>query len=551
MDEPSAGESLDALGLVKERLEALREQLVAARSELRELNRIGMALMSERNPEKLLGSILTQARTLSASDAGSLYLVERDADGRESLRFLRAQNDTLPDLPTPDLTLPLDRTSVSGYVALTGTPLVLDDVYEIPDGLPFTFNRAAFDEKYGYRAKSMLVVPMIDHRDRIVGVLQLINRKSDASARIRAEEDADRWVLPYTDREVAVVQSLAGQAAVSIENGRLYRDIENLFAGFIKAAVTAIDQRDPTTSGHSVRVTELVCDMAALMDASTEGPFADVHFTEEEMKQLRYAGLLHDFGKVGVREEVLVKAKKLPPVMGARVEARFELIGRTLEAEAARARADVLVADAPDRDERLAAIDARLRDELDRLARYRWAVDEANIPWVSAEAAGAVLVEIAGKTFRGPDGTEQPYLTPEELHFLAIEHGNLDETERKHIEAHVLHGYEFLRNIPWTQELSRVHEIVRGHHEKLNGEGYPDGAKGDEIPLETRVMTVCDIFDALTASDRPYKKAMPVDEALAILRLGAAEGALDPDVVELFCSSRVYRKVLERDWREF
>jgi len=291
--------------------------------------------------------------------------------------------------------------------------------------------------------------------------------------------------------------------------------------------------------------------MAALMNAQADGPFAEVHFPEEEIKQLRYAGLLHDFGKVGVREEVLVKAKKLPPVMGARVEARFELIGRTLEAEAARARADVLVSDASDRDERLAAIDASLRDELDRLARYRWAVDEANIPWVSAEAAGAILAEIAGRTFRGPDGSEQPYLTPEELHFLEIEHGNLDETERRHIEAHVLHGYEFLRSIPWTQELSRIHEIVRGHHEKLNGEGYPDGAKGDEIPLETRIMTVCDIFDALTASDRPYKKAMPVDEALAILRVGAAEGALDPDVVELFCSSGVYRKVLERDWREF
>ncbi len=276
-----------------------------------------------------------------------------------------------------------------------------------------------------------------------------------------------------------------------------------------------------------------------------------MHFSEEEMKQLRYAGLLHDFGKVGVREEVLVKAKKLPPVMGARVEARFELIGKTLEAEAARDRAEVLLEGGPDRADRLAAIDGRLLEELDRLERYRWAVEEANIPWVSAEAVGAVLREVAGRTFVGPDGTEQPYLTPEELHYLEIEHGSLDETERKHIESHVIHGYEFLRTIPWTRELARIHEIVRGHHEKLNGEGYPDGAKGDEIPLETRIMTVCDIFDALTASDRPYKKAMPVEEALAILRVGADQGALDPDVVALFCSSGVYRKIVERDWREF
>ena len=250
----------------------LREELEQARAQLQELNKIGMALMSERDPQKLLGLILTQARRLSDSDAGSLYLVEADADGTERLHFLRSQNDTLPHLPSPDFTLPLDETSIAGYVASTGKPLILADVYEMPPELPFTFNRAAFDEKYGYRAKSMLVVPMMDHKDRVVGVLQLINRKSEASAAIRTDEDSDRWVLPYTDREVAIVQSLAGQAAVSIENGQLYQDIENLFRGFIKAASTAIDRRDPTTAGHSSRVTRLTCLTAELINRQTEGP---------------------------------------------------------------------------------------------------------------------------------------------------------------------------------------------------------------------------------------------------------------------------------------
>ena len=538
---------------------SLREELEQARAELRELNKIGMALMSERDPDRLLGLILTQARRLTTSDGGSLYLVESDADGTERLHFLRSQNDTLPNLPSPDITLPLDETSVAGYVALTGKPVILDDVYDIPESLPFSFNRAAFDEKYGYRAKSQLVVPMVNHKDRVVGVLQLINRKSDPEGAVRTEEDADRWVLPYTEREVNIVQSLAGQAAISIENGQLYRDIENLFAGFIKAAVTAIDRRDPTTSGHSVRVTELTCDTAAVINAQTEGRFKDVHFTEAEMKQLRYAGLLHDFGKVGVREEVLVKVKKLPPVLGARVEARFALIRKTLETRAAARMVDLLAGPATDgTDEgeediprQMREVEAEVASELEKLDRYWKAVQEANIPRVLPEDAAGILQEIAQRTFIAPDGTEQPYLTPEEVHFLSIKRGNLDEDERKQIESHVIHSYDFLLEIPWTEELSRIHEIVRGHHEKLNGKGYPDGVTGDELSLETKIMTVCDIFDALTASDRPYKKAMPVDKALSILRMEADEGALDSDIVELFIASEVYRKVLERDWREF
>ncbi|HUP51732.1 MAG TPA: HD domain-containing phosphohydrolase [Longimicrobiales bacterium] len=535
--------------LVEELADAKRE-LKKARSALRELSKVGMALMSERDPAQLFDLILGQARALTISDAGSLYLVETDGADRV-LHFLHSQNDTLPDLPSLTFRLPLDKHSIAGYAATTGKPLVLEDVYELPVAMPFSHNRA-FDEKHGYRAKSMLVVPMIDHRDRVVGVLQLINRKRGASAKIRTDADSDEWVLPYTEREVAIVSSLAGQAAVSIENGQLYQDIENLFAGFIKTAVTAIDRRDPTTSGHSVRVTELTCDVAELIAAQTAGPFADVHFSEADMKQLRYAGLLHDFGKVGVSEETLIKKNKLPPVLEERVEARFGLIRKTLEADAASAKADVIgekgrqgaAAD-------LAAIDAEVAEALERLAHYRDAVQDANIPRVLDEEAAEVLEEIARHTFIDPDGKEQAYLTPHELHFLQIRRGSLDENERRQIQAHVVHSYDFLLNIPWTEELARIAEIVRGHHEKLDGSGYPDGVTGDRLSLETRIMTVCDIFDALTASDRPYKKAMPVEKALQVLQWEAKDGMLDKDIVELFVQSGVYKKVLERDWREF
>ena len=535
---------------LEEELADARRELKRARSALRELSKVGMALMSERDPAQLFGLILSQARALTTSDAGSLYLVEND-DGTRVLHFLRSQNDTLPDLPSLTFKLPLDEHSIAGYAATTGKPLVLEDVYELPEGMPFSHN-PSFDEKHGYRAKSMLVVPMIDHKDRVVGVLQLINRKSDRTAEIRTDEDSDRWVLPYTDREVAIVSSLAGQAAVSIENGMLYQDIENLFAGFIKAAVTAIDRRDPTTSGHSVRVTELTCDVAEIISQQTEGPFADRHFSEEEMKQLRYAGLLHDFGKVGVSEETLVKKNKLPPVMGTRVEGRFKLIRKTLEADAACARADAIAQKgkggaAAD----LASIEAKLSEELATLAQYWAAVQEANVPHVLDAEAAEVLQEIAQRTFVDPDGEQQEYITPHELHFLQIKRGSLDENERLQIQAHVVHSYDFLVNIPWTEELSRIAEIVRGHHEKLDGSGYPDGVTGERLSLETRIMTVCDIFDALTASDRPYKKAMPLEKALQVLQWEARDGMLDPDIVDLFVKSGVYKKVLERDWREF
>lgn len=563
---------------VGDSVEELRAELQRSRQALREMSKVGMALMGERDPVVLFDLILRQARSLTGSDAGSLYLVEEDESDAQVLHFIASQIDTLPELPSLTFRLPLDETSIAGYVATTGSPLVLDDVYELGRDVPYSFNRAAFDDKYGYRAKSMLAVPMIDHRDRVVGVLQLINRKSSPEAEIHTDEDVDRWVLPYTQREVDIVSSLAGQAAVAIENGRLYQDIENLFAGFIKAAVTAIDRRDPTTSGHSVRVTELTCDMAELINEQTEGPFAQTYFTDAQLKQLRYAGLLHDFGKVGVREEVLVKQNKLSPVLGAQVTGRFALIRVMLRLQAAERRAELLTEastdDVPsaagdpsasggtdeepgidgipaDIREKLAAIDDELAADLDRIQRYWEAVQEANIPRVLDEDAAEILDEIAEKTFVDPEGEERPYLTPHELHYLRIKRGSLDESERQQIQSHVVHSYDFLLNIPWTEELSRVAEIVRGHHEKLDGSGYPDGVTGEELSLETRIMTVCDIFDALTASDRPYKKALPVEKAIQILRWEAEEGMLDKQIVELFAGSEVYRKVLDTDWREF
>ncbi|MSR19962.1 MAG: HD domain-containing protein [Gemmatimonadetes bacterium] len=238
--------------------------------------------------------------------------------------------------------------------------------------------------------------------------------------------------------------------------------------------------------------------------------------------------------------------------MESQVKARFTLIKKTLEADAAHARATIITEKgAQGAAADLAAIDAKLAENYATLQQYWAAVQEANIPKVLPEEAASVLDEIARNTFKDPEGAEQAYITPHELHFLQIRKGSLDENERRQIESHVVHSYDFLLNIPWTEELSRIAEIVRGHHEKLNGTGYPDGVTAEHLSLETRIMTVCDIFDALTASDRPYKKAMPVEKALQILEWEARDGMLDKDVVELFIKSKAYRRVLERDWRDF
>jgi HD-GYP domain-containing protein (c-di-GMP phosphodiesterase class II) len=527
----------------------LERELGRARAELRELSGIGMALMTERDPDRLLETIVEKAMQLTGSDAASLYLVEREAgDETGHLRFRLSRNESVPDLPFVSFTLPISEASVAGYVALHGRTLVVDDAYHLAGDAPYSFNRS-FDERFGYRTKSQLVVPMIDHPGMVVGVLQLINRKRDVRARITSEAAADRWVLPYGDRELQLVQALAGQAAVSIENSILYRQIESIFESFVKAAVIAVDQRDPTTSGHSVRVATLTVDLAAALSQARTGPHAGVAFTREQLRELRYASLLHDFGKVAVREEVLVKARKLPPLLYERVQARFALIRRTLEADHWRLRAQELERNGPG-SAALAGAEGEYRRKLDELDGVWDVVDASNQPTILPEAAAGALDGIGGLTFRGHDGQPKPYLTTEELHYLRIPKGSLDERERLEIESHVEQTYRFLTQIPWRGDLKRVAEIAYGHHEKLNGRGYPRGVQADQIPVQTRIMTVVDIFDALTASDRPYKKALPPEKALDILHMEARQGLLDTSLVELLVESGHYRRILETDWRD-
>jgi HD-GYP domain-containing protein (c-di-GMP phosphodiesterase class II) len=318
-----------------------RHEAATRSKELTELTKIGMALTTERDYRTLLDLILTKALQITNSDAASLYIVEDPENETRRLRFMLSQTTSRPDIPFVESTMPLDISSIAGNVAATGKPLVIDDVYELPIDVEYTFNRW-FDETYGYRSKSMLTIPMTDHKDETIGVLQLINRKRRGDARLETPEHFETEVVPYSQRQVDLVSALAGQAAVSIENSQLYQDIERLFEGFVRASVTAIEQRDPTTFGHSGRVASMTVALAETVDADKDGPYRDISFTRQEVREIRYAGLLHDFGKVGVREQVLVKAKKLYPPDLSLVKQRYAFVRRTAESEFHRKRADHL-----------------------------------------------------------------------------------------------------------------------------------------------------------------------------------------------------------------
>lgn len=525
------------------RAEAARARAEAAlRSrEIAELTQIGVALGTERDLEALLELILTQARRITQADAGSLYLVEPGEEGTQQLRFRLAQTYSKPEAPFVEVTIPVDRTSLAGYAAVTGRPLVIDDAYCLPPDVEYTINRS-FDERYGYRTKSMLVIPMKDHKDVVIGVLQLINRKRRPEAVLTSPSDVEREVVPFSDHTVELVTALAGEAAVSIENRQLYQDIERLFEGFVKAAVLAIEQRDPSTFGHSGRVAGYSVALAEIVDAVGEGPYRAVTFTREQVRELRYASLLHDFGKVGVREQILVKAKKLYPQDLAHIRQRYAFIRRTVERNFWRRRAEFLERGDTDYDAYRRDLEAEHSAELAELDRFLELVVHTNEPSILPDGNFDALQELSRRTYRDLDGVDQPYLTDEELRYLTIRKGSLDEHERLQIESHVTHTWRFLQQIPWTRELHQVPLIAYGHHEKLDGGGYPRRITGNAIPIQTRMMTISDIYDALTAQDRPYKPAVSHDRALDILQDEVEDGQLDGELFRLFVGARVFER---------
>ncbi len=526
-------------------------QAATDRAELIEkLLEIGTALSKTDDLGEVLNLILTKCREITCSDAGSVYLIDHSADF-PSLLFKVAQNFSSPTTTFREFAMPMTQKSLAGYVALTGNTLNLPDAYETPPDAPYQLDRS-FDQSINYRTRSVLVLPMQNQRGDTIGVLQLINRKISADA-IVTPENALTVTQPYSKWEERVLKSLASQAAISLERNQLHQSIENLFEGFVRASVQVIEARDPCTSGHSERVAELTVRLSEEVSAVSSGLLAPIAFDLNQIKEVRYAALLHDFGKVGVPEAILVKAKKLYPLQLEVVKHRFALAQRTLEMDCAQAKYRHLIehpshlvrhSDPSDFDcfqcQELERLNAQSTDAIAKLTDYWDILLEANEPCILAEEPLLQLKELAQFTYRDVDGLEKPLITPEEMEQLLVRRGNLTKLEREAIQAHVTHTYEFLKRIPWTKELQGVPLIAYGHHEKLDGSGYPRGLNQVEIPVQSQIMAIADIYDALTAGDRPYKRSLDIPSAIQILKQEAQHNKLNTELILLFEDRQVF-----------
>lgn len=491
------------------------------------LAQIGIALSAEHDINKLLEMIVDEARHFTNADAGTLYMMEN-----EKLVFRILQNETLKirkggtgdkvELPP----VALLKTNVSAYVALTQESVNIADVYEA-QGFDFTGPRK-YDQATGYRSKSMLVVPMMNLDGEVIGVLQLLNAKDPKSGE----------VIAFAENFVALTRSMASQAAVSITNAKLITDMEALFEAFVSVMATAIDERSPYTAGHIRRVAELGALMCEIINKTHDGPFADVHFDGEKVKEMLMAGWLHDVGKITTPVHIVDKSTKLETIFD-RIEIlrhRFELIDACARGEML----DKKVAAMRNGGGDLAAFDAEFEafrkkhwDDFDFITRSNKGgefMDDSLI---------ARIKEIGARTYRY-NGADHRYLNENEVNNLCIRKGTLLDDERKMIQDHVVLTIRMLEKIPFTKKLSNIPLYAGTHHETLDGKGYPNGLKGDQIPLEGRILALVDIYEALTASDRPYKKGMPVEKAFAILKAEADHGKLDKDLLDLFIKANVH-----------
>lgn len=533
--------------IVFEKPELLNES--AERTELIEkLLDIGAALSSAQDLGGLLNLILSKSREITYSDAGSVYLVDH-SDEKSKLLFKVAQNASKPGLSFKEFALPLTDKSLAGYVAITGQSLNLSDAYDLPPGVPYQLD-TSFDRDINYRTCSVMVLPMQNRQGETIGVLQLINRKTKAETVLTAE-NAWESTQHYSEWEERVVRSLASQAAISIERNQLQDSIEQLFEGFVKASVQAIEARDPCTYGHSERVAALAVRLSEEVNAVSTGWLRPIYFNDRQIQEIRYASLLHDFGKIGVPEAILTKQKKLYPSQLEIIRHRFALAQRTMEMECVQSKYQYLLSHSAYRKhpseepecaqcQEIAQLDTKLAEAKSGLAEYWEVLLEANEPHILGSEPLAQLREIGRQTYRDIDGAIKPLLGPDEILQLMVSRGSLTVEERSVIESHVTDTYQFLRQIPWTKDLKNVPGIAYGHHEKLDGTGYPLGLKQSEIPIQAQLMTIADIYDALTAGDRPYKRALHTDAALKILRQEAADNRINSDLLELFDRREVF-----------
>jgi len=539
------------VGSESQEVDALQLQLERAHYESNLLVDIGRALSQERDTQRLLNLILLRSREVTGADAGSVYIVEGDEEGpvEHTLRFTESQNDSRT-ITSEGFTMPVSSTSIVGACVLAKEVINIPDLYSLD--APGEGNNAwgfvhdkSFDEKTDYQSRSLLTIPMVSARNQVIGVIQLINRRKTGVLRLGELSTFEENVVPFDDESINYATTLASQAGIALENSLLYDEVKTLFEGFVHASVTAIESRDPTTSGHSERVADLTVGLAKVVDRADSGTYSGLKFEPDEIKQIEYAALLHDFGKVGVREHVLVKPKKLYSHEREAIDLRFQYIRRSIELDSATTKLGYLLeSTAEEVAEKLKATDAQAAERIAEIDEFLGFILKANEPTVLEQGGFDRIAEIATRKYFNVSGEEHEYLSPGEVISLQVARGSLTKDEREEIESHVVHTFNFLKEIPWGRTFRNIPLIAGTHHEKLDGTGYPQGLMSADIPAPAKMMTISDIFDALTASDRPYKRAVPLPKALDILKSEVDRGKLDSELYDMFVEAKVYEDVV-------
>ena len=496
---------------------------------LEQLNAIGASLSAERDIDRLLEAILTAAKTITRADGGTLYRVAGD----DTLRFEIVRTSSLKYYlggttgnPVPFYPIQLHKdgkpnhSMVAAYAALTGKTVNIADAYAA-DGFDFSGTRA-FDSKTGYRSKSFLTVPMRNHEREIIGVLQLIN----------AQDPRTGEIVAFSASDQRLAESLASQAAIALTNRMLINQLEQLFESFINLINTAIDEKSPYTGGHCQRVPQLTMMLAEAVNETREGPLATFSMNDKDRYELKIAGLLHDCGKVTTPVHVVDKATKLETIYDRihLIDTRFEILKRDLEIQLLRKE----------------ITDKQFRDRTRELDDDRRFLHACNIGGERMRDEDVARVQrIAGYRWRDITGHEAKFLTDEEVKNLTIRAGTLTDDERKVINHHIVATIKMLEALPWPRHLTRVPEYAGGHHERMDGKGYPKGLKREQMSVQARCMGIADIFEALTAKDRPYKKGKTLSESLEILGRMKLNNHIDPDLFDIFVRRRVYRRYAE------
>jgi HD-GYP domain-containing protein (c-di-GMP phosphodiesterase class II) len=513
---------------------------------LEQLNRVGAALSRERDTPRLLENILDAARTITGADGGTLYRVTDDG---AALRFAIVRTGSLgihlggatgeaprfPDLPlrrgdgTPNDTL------VAVHAAVHDRTVNIADAYHQPH-FDFSGTRV-FDERMGYRSQSFLAVPMKNHEHELIGVLQLINAIDPATGQVRA----------FTAEDQSLAESLASQAAIALTNRQLIGQLEHLFESFVNLINLAIDEKSPYTGGHCQRVPELTMMLAEAAHATAEGPLASFSMTERDRYELKMAGLLHDCGKITTPVHVVDKATKLQTLYDriGLIDTRFEVLKRDAELDVLRRQLALRpVVDAQAEERLLAALPER-QQALDEERAFLRRCNQGTEAMPEADQRRVRAIGTRHE-WRSPGGVTTAFLTDDEMDNLTIRAGTLTQAERDVINHHIVATIRMLESLPWPGHLRNVPEYAGGHHERMDGRGYPRGLTREQMSWQARMLGVADIFEALTAADRPYKRGMALSEALAIMQKMKAGGHIDPDLFDVFVRQRVYQRYAER-----